>query len=307
VSGAELAREPGAAAAPAGRAAMRPLDLASILLVQLLWGFNFPVAKLGMTELPPLLFTALRFALVAALLCPFFAFPRGRLKAILLLSLSLGSIHFSLMFTGLSRIEASTAALLTQSQVIFAALLARAFFGDRLGARGTLGLGIALAGVALIVGQPRFGDDPAPVGMILLAALVWAVGNIQVKAFGPVDPFALTGWIAFFAWPQILLLSLLVEEGHAARIAAAGLKGWGGIAYAAVAVTIGSYWFWYTLVRRYDINQTMPFTLLVPVIGVAASALVLGEALGWQEALGGAATILGVAIIVLRRRGEAAR
>jgi O-acetylserine/cysteine efflux transporter len=286
--------------------ALRPLDLGAMLLVQVLWGFNFPFAKLGMTELPPLLFTALRFALVAALLCPFRRFPAGRLAPILLLSLSLGSVHFSLMFTGLSRIEASTAALLTQSQVIFAAVLARLCFGDRLGARGVLGMAMALAGVALIVGQPRFGDDPAPVAMILLAALVWALGNVQVKAFGPVDPFALTGWIAFFAWPQILVLSLLFEDGHAARLAAAGLRGWGGMLYAAVGVTVVSYWFWYTLVRRYSINQTMPFTLLVPVFGVLSSALVLGEALGWQEALGGCATILGVATIVLRRRGAAA-
>ena len=57
---------------------------------------------------------------------------------------------------------------------------------------------------------------------------------------------------------------------------------------------------WYRLVQRYQTNQVMPFTILVPVMAVVFGILLLGEALTWQLALGGAITICGVAIIVLR-------
>ena len=75
---------------------------------------------------------------------------------------------------------------------------------------------------------------------------------------------------------------------------------WGAIAYGGIAVTVVSYAMWYPLVRRYPVNQTMPFTLLIPLFAVASSALILGDELTVQTAIGGGATILGVAVIVLR-------
>lgn len=280
---------------------MRPLDYAAALGVMVLWGVNFPMGKLGVTELPPLLFMALRFTLVAALLCPFFPLPRAKLGGVLRLAFVLGSLHFSAMFTGLSLMDAATASLLVQSQVPFAALLAAIFFRDRLGWRRFLGMTVAFAGVLVIVGEPRFGGDLLPPALILAASFFWALANIQIKHLGAINGFALSGWLALFSAPQLLLLSLLIEHGQGTALHAAGWGGWGGVVYAAIAVTIVSYAMWYPLVRRYSVNQTMPFTLLVPVFGVASSAAILGDSVGWQTALGGAATILGVAIIVLPR------
>ncbi|HLJ18818.1 MAG TPA: EamA family transporter [Stellaceae bacterium] len=280
---------------------MRPLDYAAALGVMMIWGVNFPMGKLGVTELPPLLFLTLRFVLVAALLCPFFPLPREKLGPVLRLALVLGSLHFSAMFTGLSLMDAATASLLVQSQVPFAALLAAIFFRDRLGWRRFLGLTVAFAGVLVIVGEPRFSGDLLPPALILAASFFWSFANILIKRLGPIDGFALSGWLALFAAPQLLALSLLIEHGQGAALRAAGWGGWGGVIYAGIAVTVVSYGLWYPLVRRYAVNQTMPFTLLVPVFGVASSAAILGDAVSWQTVIGGAATILGVAIIVLRR------
>ncbi len=137
--------------------------------------------------------------------------------------------------------------------------------------------------------------------MILAAALAWAVANIQFKQIGAIDGFALTGWMTFFACPQLVALSLILEDHQGAAIARAGWRGWGAVAYGAVVITILSYGLWYPLMRRYAVNQIMPYTLLIPVLTVGASYLILGDRLDWQSALGGAVTILGVAIIVLRR------
>ncbi len=280
---------------------MKPRDILLALVVMLVWALNFPISKLGFGDFPPLLFMVLRFAVVALLLCPFIRPPRAKLRQIMLLSVTLGTFHFSLMFSGLARTDSATAALLVQSQVPFAALLAAFFFKERPNLRSALGMAIALLGVTLIVGEPRFGRDPLPVAMILAASLAWAIANIQFKQIGAIDGFALTGWMAFFACPQLLALSFVLEDDHRTAIAQAGWRGWGAVAYGAVVITILSYGLWYPLLRRYPVNQIMPYTLLIPVLTVAASYLMLGDRLDWQSAIGGAVTILGVAIIVLRR------
>jgi O-acetylserine/cysteine efflux transporter len=204
------------------------------------------------------------------------------------------------MFSGLARMDAGTAAIVVQTQVPFAALLAALFYGDHLGWRGFCGMVVAFAGVILIFGEPRIANDPVPPLLILAAAFAWALANIQIRQIGAIDGFALSGWLAFFAVPQLLLLSFLLEDHQIAALRDAGLKGWGGMLYNAIAVAIVSYQLWYPLIRRYPVNQTMPFTLLVPIFATGLSALILGDRLGWREGLGGVTTILGVALIVLR-------
>jgi O-acetylserine/cysteine efflux transporter len=113
--------------------------------------------------------------------------------------------------------------------------------------------------------------------------------------------------MAFFACPQLLILSLLLEDHHFAAITQAGWHGWGAIAYGAIVITIISYGLWYPLMRKYAVNQVVPYTLLIPALTVGASYVILGDRLDWQSALGGATTIVGVAIIVLRRLPAVAR
>jgi O-acetylserine/cysteine efflux transporter len=266
----------------------------------LLWGFNFPISKIGVTEVPPIMLMGLRFSIVALLLCPFMPFPREKLFDLLAIAVLLGGFHFSLMFTGISRVESATASILSQSQVPFAALLGAAFYKDRLTKRLFGGMLLAFVGVALVAGEPRFGSDPWPILMILAAAFVWAVANLFFKRIGDVHPFALSGWMAFFAAPQLFVTSFFLEHGQEAALASADWKAYGALLYNAIVVTIISYGFWYPLVRKYPMSFLMPFTLLVPVIGVLAGVMMLGDRLTWQMMLGGLATLAGVAVIALR-------
>ncbi|MGE0724691.1 MAG: DMT family transporter [Alphaproteobacteria bacterium] len=280
---------------------LTPRDRAILLFVILVWGLNFPIAKLGFTELPPLLVTAARFALVAALLVPFVPVPRGRIGHLLFISVTLGSMHFSLMFLGLSRIDSATVAIASQLTVPFAALLAAIVFKDYLGWRRGLGMAIAFSGVAVMSGEPRILDDPFPMIAVVLASLLWAIANIQIKRLGGIDGMVLNGWMALFAAPQLLVISWLVEGEGWGRAADAGLFGWGADGYMAVMVTIVGYGLWYRLLAAYPVNQIMPYTLLMPLIGVGAGIGLLGEPFTWTIAIGGAFTLVGVAIIIWRR------
>jgi O-acetylserine/cysteine efflux transporter len=280
-------------------------DIAVIIVVMAVWGANFGVSKLGLQELPPLMLIGLRFALTALLLVPFTRLPRGKMLPVLMLSFSLGFVHFALMFTGLQKVDASTAAIVAQVQVPFSALLAAIFFKDRLGWRRALGMALAIAGVVLLAGEPQTSSNIFYLLMILAASMTWAVAAIQMKQLADVDALTLNGWMALFAAPQLLIASWLLEDGHLAAIAGAGWKGWGAVAYMAVVVTIFGYGIWMKMLSRYQVNQVMPFTLLAPVFGVAAGIVMLGEGLSLLKLLGGAITICGVAIITIRRPQQA--
>lgn len=281
--------------------AIAPRDVAAFVLVMAIWGFNFAVVKTGLETFPPIFMTALRFALVAAVLLPFVAVPRGQFLGVFLVSVTLGFLHFSLMFTGLSGIDASTAAIAIQLQVPFAALLAAFVFGDRLGWRRALGMTIAFAGVAVIAGEPQMAGSYLSLGLVVTAAMIFAVSNIQVKKLDSLHGWTVAGWMSFFAVPQLLAASFILEEGQLASLQAADWLAWACIAYNAVVVMVIGYGLWYRLLRRYEVNTAMPFTLLVPLFGVLTGVLVLGETLTLSLILGGLLTVAGVGIIILRR------
>lgn len=280
---------------------MSARDIAGLLLVALVWGVNFAVVKAGLAELPPVFFVALRFAAVALVLVPFVRLPRQKLGRLVLLSMTLGGLHFSLMFVGLRDLDVATAAIAIQLQVPFAAILAAVFLDDRLGWRRLAGMAIAFAGVALIAGEPRIGGNLMPLALVVSAALVWAVANIQIKALGDIDVFALSAWVAVLAAPQLFVASLLLEDGQWTALAAAGWAAWGSIAYQVVLVTILGYGIWYWNMQRHAVNQVMPFTLLVPLFGVLSGIVFFDERLTGPMIAGGLATIAGVAVVVIRR------
>jgi O-acetylserine/cysteine efflux transporter len=281
---------------------MSTLDVAGLLLVAVVWGVNFAVVKAGLGELPPILFVALRFVVVAAVLVPFVRLPRHKLPQLAALSVTLGALHFGPMFVGLNGLDVATAAIAIQLQVPFAAILAALFLKDKLGWRRIAGMAIAFAGVALIAGEPRLDGNLFSLSMVVFAALVWAVANIQIKALGDeVDVFALSGWVALLATPQLLAVSYVLESGQWAALTSASWLVWGSVAYQVVLVTILGYGIWYWTMRRHAVNQVMPFTLLVPLFGVMSGVVFFGERLTWPMIAGGIATIAGVAIVVIRR------
>lgn len=281
---------------------MRPVDLLAAVAVNLAWGLNFTIAKLGVAELPPMLLIGLRYALTALLLLPWLRWPHGKFGQILGLSFVLGFLHFSLMITGLAGVDSSVAAIAVQAQVPFAAILAFVFFKDAIGWRRAGGIALALSGIALLAGQPSGTTDPLSLAMVIGASLVWAVSSIQVKKLGTIDTLVLNAWIALLAAPQLLLGSLVFEGDRWAAVPQAGLWGWAAVVYMAVAVTVFGYGIWYRLLQRYPVSTVMPLSLLAPTFGVLCGIVLLGEPASPAKLLGAAVTLTGVAIVILAPR-----
>ncbi len=290
-----------AAVAPARRHMTLPM-IGVLLAVTVVWGFNFAVVKTGLSIMPPIAFVALRFAVVGVMLLPWLRWPQRRFPDLVFLSVILGVVHFSLMFTGMRGLDVATASIAIQLQVPFAAILAAIFFKETLHWRRLTGMAIAFAGVVLIAGEPRLFGDLLPLFLVIAAACTWASATIQIKRIGDdVDVLALNGWVALLAAPQLALLSWAIEDGQLAAIAAADWRLWLSVAFQALLVTIFGYSVWYRLMRRFSVNQVMPFTLLVPLFGVLSGVIFFDDQLTLLMLIGGLCTIVGVAIIIIRR------
>lgn len=285
----------------ARRHGLSVLDWTAAWAVVLIWALNFIVGKLGVMQIPPLLLMALRFAVVAVLLIPFMKPLPGRWPTVVALSVVLGVLHFGLMFSGLRGIDAGPAAIAIQLTVPFSALLALAFYRERLGLWQLAGMLVAFIGVYLLAGNsPRAPSLPHFL-MVVAAAFAWAFANVLIKRLGPVNPFTLNAWVALLACPQLLLMSLLLEDGQAMAVQAAGWQVWGAIAYMAIGSSIIAYGLWYHLIGKHAMNSIVPMTLLSPVLAVALAVPLLGEAVTSSVLIGGAVTLTGVAMIQFLR------
>ncbi|MDA1287464.1 MAG: EamA family transporter [Rhodobacterales bacterium] len=275
------------------------------LSVPIIWGLGFTLAKVGFVHFafPPILLSALRFGLTSLILVFFVRPPVGYFLPIFWIALVSATIQYSLTFTGLDGLDASTAIIIVQLEFPFMALLAMILLKDRLGLKGTLGVAFAFMGVVLIAGQPYLRENLTSVAMVASGAAVWAFGQIMIKQLnGAVGSFTLIAWVAVFATPQLFALSWYFEDNQIEVIRATGWQGWGVIVYLGVIMTALGYGIWYHLLGKYPVTKVGPVLLLLPVTSIIGSVVLLDEKLTWVEILGAAIVIVGVWFVTSHRQ-----
>lgn len=270
------------------------------LLVVTIWGGNFVAMRMGALEIPPYFLLGLRLTLASLALVWFLRSPRGIVVPLILIAATMTTIHFGLALIGLQFIDAGTGAIAMQTAVPFAALLAWILFREPLGWRRVFGMVVAFAGIVVLTGVPRIGARLDLLALMMLSAFFFSVATIQIKRLGPQVFMSLNGWISIFGALLAFAVSLIFETGQIEATLDARLATLAGIAYMALGASVFGQGLWYRLLPRYDTNQVMPFTLLVPVLGVLFGVLLLDETLTWRIAVGGLVTVAGVALIVLR-------
>ncbi|WP_426113730.1 EamA family transporter [Massilia sp. PWRC2] len=282
-------------------------DIGMALAVVTIWGGNFVVIKLGLRDLPPILFSALRFLFAALPLVLVIKPPRTSLHLVLIFGLFQFAIQFTLLFTGIKLgLPAGLASLVVQLQAFFTIGLAVLLLGERPRAAQLLGALVALAGMGVVAANLQARATLIGFALVVLAGLSWAVANIASKQMGkagasrpgaaaaPVNALALMVWAALVATPPLLLASWLVEGEAAWRLAAHNFS-WrtlGAVLFQSYPNTLLGFGIWSMLMRKYPTATIAPFSLLVPVAGMLSAALILGETLhGW--AIGAGLLVLG--------------
>ncbi len=270
--------------------ALTPRHALLALAIVAVWGTNFVVIKLALGHLPPLLFATLRFTFAALPGVFFLRRPAVPLARLALYGILIGVGQFGLLFIAISgSIAPGLASLVVQSQVFFTIGLAVWLSGERvrLGQLGALALGAT--GIGVIAANTGGATSLAGIALVLGAALAWACGNIVQRRSVGVDMLAYVVWASLFAVPPLFILSL-VREGWPAILGGvhdAGWMTWAAIAWQAVGNTMFGYGAWGFLLTRYPAVAVAPWSLLVPVFGMSAAAIWLGEPLpGWKLAAG---------------------
>ena len=274
-------------------------DLLLALAVVFVWGTNFVVIRLGLNALPPLLFASLRFTFVLVPLVFFLLRPNVPMSNLVLYGLAIGLGQFGLLFIAMNGlISPGLASLVVQMQVFFTIGLSMLRTGERLKPFQLAAFALAIAGMAVIVAHNGKGATIAGVLLTVGAAAGWAVANQCSKEAGKVNALAYVVWASLFSLPPLYLLSLWREgwPAIAAGLSQATPTTWAVILWQSVGNTMFGYGVWAWLLARYPAATVSPMTLLVPVFGMGASALVLGEPLESWKILAGLLVMSGLAL-----------
>ncbi|MDM0114556.1 EamA family transporter [Variovorax sp. J22R133] len=272
--------------------------------VVLIWGLNFVAMKVGLHTLGPMLLGALRFAAAAFPLLLFVSRPALPWRFLAGYGLAQGLGQFGLLFLGLQLgMTAGMASVVMQTQAFFTLLLAGPLLGEKAGRNQWLGLTVALAGLLVIA--MAHGDGPGQMTLIgfiltLSAAFMWASSNVvvrfAVRAAPGYDPFAFIVWSSIFPVLPFASLALAMDGPSSVLHQLASLDGRAVLAVLFLAwfATLLAYTLWTRLLQRHPAGRIVPFSLLVPVVGLAAAAICFGEKPTPAQWLGTAGVLLGL-------------
>jgi O-acetylserine/cysteine efflux transporter len=278
-------------------------DLALLVFMNLIWGLNLIASKIGVGEFPPIFFTALRFGSLALFLVPMLRIHRGQMTNLFAAVMLTGPAAFALLFAGIALTEdAATVAVASQMGVPFSTLMSIWFLGETIRWRRTLGIVLAFGGIVIISFDPRVLAYWEGLALVVASSFVSALGLIFLKRLKGIRPLELQSWVALVGGSILLLLSLILEGGQMSAVRNATWEGWAALFFTTVMSSLIAHTAWYYLVGRYPVTSLSPITLLSPLFGIFFGVTLLNDQLTARMLAGGAVTLIGVLIVVLREK-----
>ena len=301
-------------AVDAGRARAAPgatrdvrIGVACLLFAAIGWGLNWPIIKLLLRDWPPLfsrgtagLFAAAALFGYAALRADAFVPPKGSRARLVGLSFTNVFAFMGFSVIALLWLTPGEGALLVYTMPIWVTLLAWPFRGVRPGGRAAAALALCLVGTAVLFADSLTTFDAAKLPGVLFAlaaAVLFALGTVATSESVPMPPVALTAWQVLLGSAPMVALSFVFERPEIGRLGATGFFAW---AYMATIPMGLCYLCWFAAVRRLSATTAATGSLLVPVVGVLASAPILGGALGVKDFAALVLVLAGVALVIGR-------
>ena len=286
-----------------------------ILVLALVWGCNWPVLKMGVSELAPLTFRALTLPFAAIFMLAFarltgdsMRIPRAfwpHLGALALFNVT-GWNGFVLF--GVQQLPAGRSSILAYTMPIWATAIAALVLHEPISRRKLAGLALGAAGMAVLLGEQILVVRAAPFGalMILIAAILWAYGTVLLRKWKPAVPQnALSGWIMLVGWvPLALIAPFFDPQPLGSELAQLSSRGWFSIVYNIFFAGTLANLAWFMLARTLPVAISSLSSLPVPVVGVISGMILLGERPGVQEWLA-LALVVGALFIVMSERRRA--
>jgi drug/metabolite transporter (DMT)-like permease len=278
------------------RRAARRVPASGLFLVAVLtlvWGCNWPVLKLGVTELAPLTFrgatlpfAALGLLLAARLSGDSIRIPREHWGKVLALALFNIAAWNGLILFGVQQMPAGRSAILAYTMPIWTVLFGMALLHEPLSTRKIIGLVLGMLGMAVLLGEDVRHITRSPMGtlFILAAAISWAFGTVLLRRWKPPVPQnTLTGWMMLIGWQPIAVCVPLFDEHPIDSLAHMSGTAWFAVLYNIFLAGTVAHWAWFTMARTLPVAVSSLSSLPVPVVGVLSGILFLGERPGPSE------------------------
>ena len=272
-------------------------------LVPIFLGFGFVIAKPAFESFPPILLMGIRFTFAASILIWWFPIPRGYLKKIFIASFIANTLQYSITYTGLNYIEASSAVLLVQMEVPFGVIFAYFMLKEKPTLRALIGISIAFIGVYILTGSPNLDGKFFGIALTILGSAIWALGQVIVKPLSKeINPLALVAWLALFSGPILISLSAIIDGNTINYLTKASFDHW------LIAIYIGffmqpiTYGCFYYVLKNNPLYKVLPIvTMGIPPTGLLAAIFLLGEKPTAELFIGGAIIIFGVIMIIFTK------
>lgn len=280
---------------------MTPRHRLLAVAVAVSWGLNFVAIDASLEQFPPMFLVALRFALIAVPTLVLVPWPGVPVRWWLLYGAGFGILQFLFLYWGMAAgMPAGLASLVLQSSAPFTVVLGAVLLRERISGRQVGGILVAVAGLAVVGWQRWESAALLPFLLTVAGGLGWAFGNLGNRLAAPRRPLHLVLWMSVVPPLPMLAVSLAVEGPH--RIGASfdgltsrtGLAALAGLAYTVLIGTLLGSGLWTALMARYPASRVAPFSMLVPVVGVTAAWLLLGERVSAGELAGSVLVVAGV-------------
>jgi len=251
-----------------------------ILIVIVVWGFNFIFVKFGLEEISPLLLCASRFLLASIPAVFFIKPPEVPFKIVAAYGLVMFALQFGFVFMGMYvGMTPGMASLIMQVQVFFSMFFAVLFLDEQPNMGQVIGALVSFIGIGVVA--KHFDSNVSLLGFIfmLAAAASWGVGNLITKKIKTTNLIAVVVWGSLVACLPMFFFSLIIEGPQSIVTSYNNVtwKGIGSLLYIVYVSTWVGYGIWSWLIGRYPVGTIVPFTLLIPVVGILSSVLILGE------------------------------
>jgi O-acetylserine/cysteine efflux transporter len=286
---------------------MKPADVFLAVLVAVTWGFGFVASRLALNELSPALMTAMRFA-IAAVPCLFVPRPKVSWTVLIAISGTLFLGQFLAQSWAIAHsVPVGLASVIVQSQALFTVAFAALAFREIPARMQIAGIGVAAVGLLMISGTVGFDFSVGAFAVLMISPISFAIGNLLLRRARGVPMFDLFAWLCLVPPLPLLALALAIDgpEATGHSLWQMSLTGLASMLFIGAISTCVAYWLWGRLLRDYAPAQVVPFALLVPFVGAAASTVIFGERFGPLRLAGMVIVVCGIAIMLLSRPSQA--
>jgi len=287
---------------------MKTSHLLLIMLIMIIYGSSYPVGKLGIDNIPPLLFSALRVGLIFIVFLPFFKFrlpSKSLIKPLILFSLTMGVGTYVSMYYALERLEIVAPIIIgAQLSIPFGIILSSVFLRESITANRAILILSSFIGIIIIAYDPRIIDDKIASVLIISMAFFYAVSNMLARSLREVDTSVMNGWHGIISFVPIILLSFYFEGNPSDFLRNIDSITIFSVLHCALVVSAIGHVGMFYLYKFYPVSKVLPFYSLFPIFGILLTIIMFSEILSVYEIIGGIMVIGSSYLIHIENKRE---